>query len=289
METIKYFSIRDFNVWNNVPEDATQLDRCENFMSYYYGKSMDEIRQIPKDKVIAEYTKISEILEQTSSPIFYPIIEIDGVLHGYVDLSQMTLGEYVDLEKLVKEPNKNLAQIMAIMYRPITEHKFNSLEYKIVNAYKVGAKQMTNIWDYYTLEPYNYSTSVVNTETMHKFPVAFALGALSFFLLQTSLIAPSIMRYSEATTAEKKKKVLKNSSKEMQLTMKGHSVNIGDGLVQFIISRKHPCLTLQGISVSQISTTSLFLTGSRLKKTLHILKDNVKNKLKTKTDIKLNN
>ena len=35
METIKYFSIRDFNVWNNVPEDATQLDRCEEFMSYY--------------------------------------------------------------------------------------------------------------------------------------------------------------------------------------------------------------------------------------------------------------
>ena len=252
METIKYFSIRDFNVWNNVPEDATQLDRCENFMSYYYGKSMEEIRQIPKDKIIAEYTKISEILEQTSAPVFYPLIEIDGVLHGYVDLSQMTLGEYIDLEKLVKEPNKNLAQIMAIMYRPITEHKFNSLEYKIVNAYKVGARQMTNIWDYYTLEPYNYSTSVVNTETMHKFPVGFALGALSFFLLQTALISPSIARYSEATTAESKRKVVKNSTKEMKSMMKGLSVNIGDGLLQFITSLKHPSLASQEIKVSQI-------------------------------------
>lgn len=289
METIKYFSIRDFNVWNNIPEDATQLDRCEEFMSYYYSKPVDEIRQIPKDKVIAEYTKISEILEQTSSPVFYPIIEIDNVLHGYVDLSQMTLGEYVDLEKLVKEPNKNLAQIMAIMYRPITEHKFNSLEYKVVNAYKVGAKQMTNIWDYYTLEPYNYSNSVVNTETMYKFPVGFALGALGFFLLQTSLIAPNIVRYSEATTEKEKKKVLKNSSKEMMLTMKGHSVNIGDGLVQFIISQKLPSLTSQGISVSQISTTSLSSTGWPWKKTWHILSESVRKKSKIKTDIKLNN
>jgi len=286
METIKYFSIKDFNVWNNVPEDATQLDRCEEFMSYYYGKPMDEIRQIPKDKIIAEYTKISEILEQTSAPVFYPLVEIDGVLHGYVDLSQMTLGEYIDLEKLVKEPNKNLAQIMAIMYRPITEHKFNSLEYKIVNAYKVGARQMTNIWDYYTLEPYNYSTSVVNAETMQKFPVGFALGALSFFLLQTSLISPSIARYSEATTAESKKKVLKNSPKEMKSMMKGVSAHIGDGLVQFIISRKLPSLTSQGTNASQISITSLSSTGSRSKKILHILKDVVKNKLKTKTDIK---
>ena len=114
MESIKYFSIKDFQFWNSLSEEMTQLERCESFMSYYYNQSIDEIRALPKDKLVIEYNNITETFEKTSVPIFYPLIEIEGKLYGYVDLSQMSLGEYVDLEKLCKDANRNLTQIIAI-------------------------------------------------------------------------------------------------------------------------------------------------------------------------------
>jgi len=285
MEPMKYFSIKDSLVWNNIPEDATSLDRCEQFMSYYLNNTLDEIRDIPAAELSKKYLEISEIYEKTSIPIFYPLIEIEGKLYGYVDISQMTLGEYVDLEKLCKEPQTNLAQIMAILYRPVIEHKFDTLKFKAVNSFNVASKQLTNIWDYYTLQKYNYSDSVVNTKMMELLPVSFATGALGFFLLLTSLTKPNMLAYSKANLKEKKE-IMKNLKATMIKQMPKALADTGDGLLQFIIYQKLPSLTQQGINVSQISTTSSSSTGSPSKKIWHLLKEGIKNKNRILTNIK---
>jgi len=248
----EYFSISDFTKWNEISDDATQLERCEHFMSYYKGISVDELRKLPNGEVMQEYSKLSEIFADTSAPQFYPLIEIDGKLHGYIDISKMSLGEYVDLEKMSKDTQTNLPLITALLYRPIKKHKFDSLKYKVVNGYNVGRKELTNLWEYYELEPYDYSTAITNSERMARLPVAFAMGALSFFLLQTSLTQLSIKHYLQAKTPKEKMVVMKNIPHQMKSMMKGHISNIGDGLLQFAISRQLPSLTSQGISVLQI-------------------------------------
>ncbi|NBW16284.1 MAG: hypothetical protein EBR82_50720 [Caulobacteraceae bacterium] len=254
MEPIKYFSIKDHKFWIKLNPEATQLDKAEAFMSYHLDKTIDEVRQMPANEVNAEFAKILEVFEQTTNPQFYPLIEIEGKLHGYIDISQMTLGEYVDLEKLASNVNDNLAEIMAILYRPITKHRFDSIKYNIINTFNVASKSknITNIWEYYELEPYTYANAVINTQTMEKLPVAFALGAVSFFLLQTSLLIKSSQDYSNKNPKMKMKEFMKMERNQMNKVIENNSVNIGGGLLQFIVSRQLPSLQSTGISVSQI-------------------------------------
>ena len=248
----EYFSIADFNAWNQLGDDATQLERCEHFMSYYKGITIDELRALPKGEVLNEYGKLSEVFANTAAPQFYPLIMIDDVLHGYIDISKMSLGEYVDLEKMTKDTQQNLPLITALLYRPIKKHQLNSLKYKVVNGYNVGRKQLTNLWDYYELEPYNYSTAITNSERMSGLPVAFAMGALSFFLLQTSLMQASMQRYSLAKGVRERVKVMKDIPSQMKSMMNEATVTIGSGLQLFATSRQLPSLASQGISVLQI-------------------------------------
>jgi hypothetical protein len=242
---IQYVTIEDYLKWQDCT--GTGLDKAITFMSYYLGKSEDEIREMGGE-VLKQYEEFSKLLEDTASPQFFPIIEIDGKLHGFCDITQMTLGEYVDLEKLAGDANGNLSQIMAILYRPILKHRFDSIQYNIVNTYNVYSKNknLTNLWEYYELEPYTYSNAIINTEKMKKLPIGFGLGAVSFFLLQTSLLIKSSQDYSNRGEKMKMVEFMKKEKKEMNNVIKNNSVSIGDGLLQFIISRQLPSLTLGG-------------------------------------------
>jgi hypothetical protein len=156
----------------------------------------------------------------------------------------MTLGEYVDLERLAKAPNDNLEEIMAILYRPITKHSFNGVKWNFIKTFKVGFGKVENLFKYYTIEKYNSSKNAEQADLMATIPVSFALGALAFFLAVASNSLLSIQASSLSNKAEKKKR--------MEIIKKLTSVPIGDGLLQFITYQKLPSLQSQEIRVSQI-------------------------------------
>jgi len=79
---------------------------------------------------------------------------------------------------------------------------------------------------------------------MATMPVSFALGALAFFLAVASNSLLSTQAYSLPNKKERKKR--------MEEVKKLVTVPIGDGLLQFITSRKLPSLTSQEIKVLQI-------------------------------------
>ena len=62
------------------------------------------------------------------------VIEVDGRHYGFhPNLEDLTLGEYADIEHFIKEGvEHNMAQIMAILYRPIVEREGNAY---IIEAY----------------------------------------------------------------------------------------------------------------------------------------------------------
>ena len=66
--------------------------------------------------------KISE-LQSEQNTVLKKVFEINGVEYAiHPDLSEITLGEYADIESLVKEGlEKNLPELMAILFRPIKE------------------------------------------------------------------------------------------------------------------------------------------------------------------------
>ena len=82
------------------------------------------IKELSIQDVAAIMSKIAE-LQQEENTSLKKIIEIDGKKYGWhPDLSSITLGEYADIESLLKNGvEDNLPQMMAILYRPIVEQK----------------------------------------------------------------------------------------------------------------------------------------------------------------------
>ena len=61
-------------------------------------------------------------------------VEWNGVKYGFIpNISEITTGEYVDIEEHCKDGQKNLHKIMSILYRPIvkeTKTRYSIAEYK---------------------------------------------------------------------------------------------------------------------------------------------------------------
>ena len=91
------------------------------------------VKELALSDVAAIMSRIAE-LQQEQDTKLKRIIEIDGIEYGFhPDLDSITLGEYADIETFIKNGiEKNLPELMAVLYRPIKEKK-NDIY--IVDAY----------------------------------------------------------------------------------------------------------------------------------------------------------
>jgi len=82
------------------------------------------VKELALSDVAVIMSRISE-LQQKQDTKLKKIIEIDGIEYGFhPDLDSITLGEYADLETFIKGGiEKNLPEVMAVLYRPIKEKK----------------------------------------------------------------------------------------------------------------------------------------------------------------------
>lgn len=227
-----YLSIKDWKYFNSLELDS-QVDKMINFISYISDLDIEQVRSLTPGDLEKVY---SGVIDQLSNldPTFFPIIEIDGKLYGYSSLSKMTLGEYIDLERLTKNSVANIEEIMAILYRPIVKHKLDGVKWAVKNKYKIGTGDVENLFKYYTLEKYDSANRPDQAKLMKNLPVSFATGALSFFLVlaNTSLLGMNLSSLNE--------------TQETPMTLRGLSEKIsgpiGDGLLQFMTYHKVPSL-----------------------------------------------
>ena len=144
------------------------------------------VSQLSLNDVVVIMGKIAELQEKADTTL-KNLIEIDGVEYGFhPDLSDITLGEFADLETMIKEGiEHNLPEIMAILYRPITEKK-NGL---------------------YSIQAYDGALRL-RAEEMKQMKAEDVQGALVFFwrfVKKLLLIMPSyLMDQTEKLTKEKK-------------------------------------------------------------------------------------
>ena len=85
-------------------------------------------KQLVKELALSDVAVIMNkiaTLQQKQGTKLKRIIEIDGVEYGFhPDLDSITLGEYADIETFIKGGiEKNLPELMAVLYRPIKEKK----------------------------------------------------------------------------------------------------------------------------------------------------------------------
>lgn len=224
----EYFSIADYKKVTHL-EHLSDKERMITTLSVLTDKDNKELRKLKLNTLEGIFSAVTQRLVDLQ-PNFHPIIEVEGVLYGFQPLSKFTLGEYVDLEQLLKDTEGNLEQIMAILYRPITKHKFNSVKWMWKWGYKLAQDKAENLFRYYDVEEYDNEKRASNAEVLSTIPASFALGALSFFLL---LASQSISDFQPSFQVS-------NEEMKMKTTMRNaiRSMNIGDGLAQFIRLRQ---------------------------------------------------
>lgn len=223
-------------------EHLFEVDKMVKILSIISDKTEDEIRELPTTNILSIYTDIIERLLDIS-PTFYPIFELNGVKYGFKSIAKMSLGEYVDLEMLSKNPMDNISNIMAILYRPITKNNFNTFKWAFEHGVNVAKGQVEDIFKFYEIEKYDTDKRNDNAELLKSMPASFALGALSFFL---QVVALSLKNIPTSSKKPLSKREIRNIVKETPL------INIGDGLALFTSSRKVPSLTSQETRLLQI-------------------------------------
>ena len=232
-----YLSLKQWKQFNSL-EHLNESEKMVHMISVLSDKSKDEVMEWKPSAMKQVYSKVLDAFTDLQ-PSFYPVFELDGVLYGFTPITKLTLGEYVDLERLAVKSHENLEEIMAILYRPITKHKFGGIKWAFKSQYKVAVGQAENLFKYYEVEKYDSSKRGENAEKLSVVPASIALGALSFFLVlaNTHLLGSNLSSMDP--------KIQMKTMKQMNQQMA--SMNIGDGLRQFITSLQHPSFQSQAI------------------------------------------
>ena len=134
----------------------------------------DLIKQLELKDVALIMSKVAEMQQEQNSSL-KRVIEIEGKRYGFhPDLDSITLGEWSDIETFIKQDiEKNLPEVMAILYREIEEEKN----------------------DIYTVKAYDGNISI-RTEVMKKMSAEQVQSALVFFyhfVTKLSEILPSYL------------------------------------------------------------------------------------------------
>jgi hypothetical protein len=252
----EYLSIADWKYFNSL-EHLNDSEKMITLISKMGGKDIDEVKEWTPIQLTEVYKTLLSSFEDLT-PHFFPIIELDGVKYGFKSITSMTTGEYIDLERLAENPNENLEEIMAILYRPIVKNRFSGIKWAFKSTYKVALGEAENLFKYYEIEKYDNSKRGEQAKILSNIPASIGLGALSFFLVLATYYSASSSLSS--LPPKQQMKEVEKMNKEMA------SVNTGDGLLRFITSLQHPSYQSVEKKVSWTAISSSYLTTSLMNK-----------------------
>ena len=103
-------------------ETGSQTKEAEETIAALSDMPKKLVKELALRDVAIIMDKIAE-LQSKQDTVLKKVFEIDGVEYGmHPDLSEITLGEYADIETFIKQGlEKNMPQLMAVLFRPIKE------------------------------------------------------------------------------------------------------------------------------------------------------------------------
>ena len=125
-------------------EDVSKTKEVEQTIALLSDLPQTLIKELSLRDVINIFEKLAELQVQENK-MLTTTLTIDGVEYGmHPDLSEITLGEYADIETYVKMGlQKHLPEIMAILFRPIVERENDVYTIEAYNGdIKIRAEKM---------------------------------------------------------------------------------------------------------------------------------------------------
>lgn len=231
--TVKHY--REFDKFAHLEEQ----DQMLGMIAVLTEHTIDELREWPIQLLVKVYNELNTMIKSVD-PEFYPVVEWNGKLYGYQPMHKMSAGEYIDLDNLTKNVQDNLNDILAILYRPVTENKLDSTKFVTKTVLKAYSGKVENAFDYYKVEKYDNENRGEAADHMNNFPIGVALGALSFFL-SSKLTLLNDSQISFPTWDE----IQTTMKKEMKSKTKFRLANIMAGYTRFMNLQKLPSYPLQ--------------------------------------------
>jgi hypothetical protein len=114
-------------------ETGSKTKEAEETIAVLSNIPQQLIKELSLRDVAVILDKVAELQNQQDT-VLKKVFEIDGVEYGmHPDLSEMTLGEYADLETYIKAGvEKNMPELMAVLFRPVTERNGDAY---VIDAY----------------------------------------------------------------------------------------------------------------------------------------------------------
>lgn len=216
---------------------------------------VEAVTKYPKDEIMTwdmeSLTAVASKFQDVADPDneFHSLIEWNGSLHGYAHMDKANLGEYIDLENLTKDLEGNLHKVAALLYRPVTKHRFNTLEFGYKQKVKMVKNDVANVFDFYDVETYDNNKRKDREEAFKDFPVHIVLGAISFFLVTANLYLTTTLSLVKDSN---EKMEMKDTMKNLLASL-GHSIGHGGGLSTTSLNPTY--LRLQETKQSQTLTS----------------------------------
>ena len=236
----EYLTIGDYTKINQYKGD-NNFERLVHVISSLTNQPKDEVARWDGRTLV----KVGKLLIDKSNPKseYHPLIEWNGILYGYRSLEHFTLGEYMDMERLAKDPDRNLDQIAALLYRPVKKHQFDSLSFKIKQTIKVVNNAVDQVFNWYKVTDYDSDQLKIDAVKMKDFPVHIILGAMAFFLTTVNQYLNDIL-FLQGNLTQAQMMALNKK------TLRSLSESIGGGSGLFITSQKPTFYQLQETAAS---------------------------------------
>ena len=116
-------------------DHLTNTQRIVRIVSAISGYKEDVVSTWNVTNLFQIYKDLNSRINELE-PVFLPIFEWEGTTWGFQPIHKMTGGEYIDLESRLKKGIGSLHEVLAILYRPIENHRFDGVEWKIKSNYK---------------------------------------------------------------------------------------------------------------------------------------------------------
>jgi hypothetical protein len=174
-------------------ETGSKTKEAEETIATLSDMSKQLIKELSIKDVAVIMGKVAEMQANENSSL-KRIIEIEGVEYGFhPDLDEITLGEYADLETMIKDGVKdNMPELMSILYRPVTEK---------------GAHGV------YTIEAYDGKIRI-RAEEMKKMSAEQVQAALVFFYHFVKVLSQTSKSYLTKVLLEMKTQLPQNPSEK---------------------------------------------------------------------------
>lgn len=183
-------------------EKMNELELTYHLIESLIDIPIQKISKFKKNEIDEVFKHLMMLAESRPSEHLNLIVEMDGVEYGFNSkLSDISLGEFTDLDTLLQDGFSNLNKVMSILYRPIVD--------KDKKTFRVEPYDFTKCEDRFDKFKQNMSIDTV-------------FGCLCFFLTLGQEYTMTSIHYLKKLNKKKKKRESKQ--------MKNHLVTSGDGI-----------------------------------------------------------